>query len=66
MYLRVTKLMGQSYLACASEPGSHKARSLHTLELVLHSKRTHCDEKPVHHSTEQSPLTETTEKPAQQ
>ena len=38
------------YWACALKPGSHKYWSPHALELVLCNKRSHHNEKPVHHS----------------
>jgi len=37
-----------NYWTCALEPGSCNYQSLHTFEPVLHNKRSHCREKPVH------------------
>ena len=34
-----------------------------SLEPVLCNKRSHCDEKPMHHNEEQSPLVRTRESP---
>ena len=34
-----------------------------SLEPMLHNKRSHCDEKPMHHNEEQSPLVRTRESP---
>ena len=41
--------------ACVLEPGSHNYWSLGTLEPMLHSRRSHCDEKPTAQQLERSP-----------
>ena len=51
---------GGSYMpkgnwACALEPRSHNYWSLRTLEPMLHSKRSHCNEKPTAQQLESGP-----------
>ena len=65
-----TKPVCHNYWACALEPVSHnywahkpQLLKLVRLEPVLHNKRSHCNEKPVHHNEEQPPLTTTRESP---
>ena len=67
---RATKPVHHNYWAWALEPTSHNylahvPQLLKTLclEPVLRNKRSHCNEKPVHHNEEQPPLTTTREKP---
>ena len=57
-----TKLVHHNYWACALEPARHSywARAPQLLkpaclEPVLHNKRSHCNEKPVHRNEEQPP-----------
>ena len=56
---KATKPMHHNYWACALEPTSHnywacvpQLLKLMRLEPVLHNKRSHCNEKPVHHNEE--------------
>ena len=42
------KLMGHNYSACALEPRNRNYWSLRALRPVLHDKRNHHNEKPVH------------------
>ena len=54
-----TKPVSHNYWACALEPASHNywalmlqlLKTMH-LELVLHNKRSHHNEKPAHHNEE--------------
>ena len=56
---RTAKPVGHNCWACALEPTSHNywarvpqlLKPTH-LEPVLHNKRSHCNEKPVHHNEE--------------
>ena len=45
-YLRATKLMPHNYWTCTAETGRRNFWHPHTPEPVLHSKRSHCNEKP--------------------
>ena len=45
--------MNCSYWACALEPKSRKYWGLHTLESMLHNRRSHHSEKPAHPTKEQ-------------
>ena len=59
-----TNPVHHNYWTCALEPTSHNywahmpqlLKPVH-LEPVLHSKRSHCNEKPAHHNKEYPPLT---------
>ena len=65
---RATKPMRHNYWACALEPMSHNywarvpqlLKPVH-LEPVLHNKRSHCNEKPMHRNKEEPPLAATRE-----
>ena len=50
---RAAKPVCRNYWACALEPGSRNYWSLHALEPGLHNRRSHCNEKPEHHSEEE-------------
>ena len=39
----------------ATEPSSHSSRRPHTLEPMLHNKRSHCNEKPTHYNLRVAP-----------
>ena len=52
--------------ATATEPMPCNCWTRYNLEASLHKKRSHCSEKPTHHSEEQLPLSATREKPMQQ
>ena len=56
-----TKPVHHNYRAHALEHRSCNSQSLHGLERVLLNKRSHCNEKPVHCSEEQTPLAATRE-----
>ena len=64
-----TNPMHHNYWACALDPMSHNywARATTTnpvcLEPVLHNKRSHRNEKPMHHNEEQPPLAATKKSP---
>ena len=45
---RIIRPVGHNYWACTLEFGSCSYWSLRALESVLHSKRNHCNEKPVY------------------
>ena len=67
---RAAKPVRHNCWACALEPASHnywahvpQLLKLACLEPVLHNKRSHCNEKPLHHGKEWPPLTATREKP---
>ena len=47
---QATKSMRHNYSAHALEPVCHNYQSLHSLELGLCNKRSHGNEKPVHHN----------------
>ena len=70
---RATKPVRHNYWACALEPASHnywahmpQLLKPTRLEPVLHNKRSHHNEKPVHGNEEQPPLTLTRESHTQQ
>ena len=63
-----TKPVRHNYWACALEPVSHnywahvpQLLKSTCLELVLHNKRSHRNEKPAHRNEEQPPITATRE-----
>ena len=64
-----TKPVHHNYWACALEPVSHNYWARVSLlkpaclEPVLHNKRSHCIEKPVHRNEEWPPLAATRESP---
>ena len=65
-----TKPMHHNYWACALEPASHnywahvpQLLKPMRLEPVLRNKRSHCNEKPVHHNEEHPPFAATRESP---
>ena len=45
---RAAKQVHCNYWACFLKPASHNYWSLYALEPILRSKRSHCNEKPVH------------------
>ena len=47
----------------ATQPAYYNYQSLHTLEPVLHNRRSHLNEKPAHHSYSIALLTTTRESP---
>ena len=65
-----TKPVRHNSWACALEPVSHNywthvpqlLKPAH-LESLLRNKRSHCNEKPMHHNEEELPLTATRESP---
>ena len=50
---RAAKPVCLNYWACALEPGSRNYWSLRALEPGLRNRRSHCNEKPEHHSEEE-------------
>ena len=60
-WLGTTKPQGHNYWACTVEPRSHNYKSLRALVPMLCNKRSHLNEKPVHHNNEY-PLFMTTRK----
>ena len=65
-----TKPVSHNYWACALEPASHnywahvpQLLKPVSLEPMLHNKRSHCNEKPMHRNKEQPPLAATRESP---
>ena len=56
------KHMHRNYWAHALEPTNYSYWSLCASEPVLHNKRSHHNEKPVHPNKEETPLATTREK----